>query len=270
MQPTKEPRILTEKIVIPSQFLQREVSVDLYLPPVFPKEKNADLLLINDGQSMEELGLEKILHELHASNSIQSLLCVGIHAGAERKMEYGIASQPDHLGRGAKAAAYTLFVINELLPFIQKKFSLLAFSERVFVGFSLGGLIAMDIVWNHPEIFSKVGVFSGSFWWRSVDQHDKNYNDDKHRIMQQQIRNSNFKPGLKFFFQCGNKDEIKDRNQNGIIDSIDDTLDVIKELISKGYDAKKDIHYLELKDGSHDIATWTRAMPEFLKWAFKK
>ena len=35
-------------------------------------------------------------------------------------------------------------------------------------------------------------------------------------------------PGLKFFFQCGNMDETMDRNKNGIIDSIDDTLDLIQ------------------------------------------
>ena len=37
-------------------------------------------------------------------------------------------------------------------------------------------------------------------------------------------------PWLKFFFECGALDETKDRNNNGIIDSIDDTLDLIDEL----------------------------------------
>ena len=60
-----------------------------------------------------------------------------------------------------------------------------------------------------------------------------------------------------------------DRNNNGIIDSIDDTLGLIDDLISKGYD-KQAIRYLELKDGRHDIATWARAMPVFLKWGWGK
>lgn len=63
-------------------------------------------------------------------------------------------------------------------------------------------------------------------------------------------------------------DETKDRNHNGIIDSIDDTLDVIKELETKGYKNEKDIYYMEMKDGHHDIATWGRAMPVFLKWGW--
>ena len=52
--------------------------------------------------------------------------------------------------------------------------------------------------------------------------------------MHQQIRNGQFAPWLKFFLQCGNLDEIKDRNHNGIIDSIEDTLDLVKELENKG------------------------------------
>jgi hypothetical protein len=86
--------------------------------------------------------------------------------------------------------------------------------------------------------------------------------------MQQQVRNGEYHPGLKFFFQCGNMDETKDRNHNGIIDSIDDTLDLIKELEAKGYDLERDIRYLELTDGRHDVPTWARAMPAFLKWGF--
>jgi hypothetical protein len=63
-------------------------------------------------------------------------------------------------------------------------------------------------------------------------------------------------------------DETKDRNQNGIIDSIDDTRDLINELVSKGYNPESDIYYLEMPDGKHDVPTWGRAMPVFLRWAF--
>jgi hypothetical protein len=52
------------------------------------------------------------------------------------------------------------------------------------------------------------------------------------------------------------------------MDSIDDTLDFIKELAEKGYDAEKDICYVNYEDGRHDIPTWGKAMPGFLLWAF--
>ncbi len=128
--------------------------------------------------------------------------------------------------------------------------------------------MALDMLWKHPDQFSKVGVFSGSLWWRFIDQDEEDYDDTRHRIMHQEIRNDVYKPGLKFFFQCGNMDETKDRNHNGIIDSIDDTLDLVGELVAKGYDREKDIFYLELSDGKHDVPTWGRAMPVFLRWGW--
>jgi enterochelin esterase-like enzyme len=268
MQSANVSAILVENASVKSEFLQREVKVDFYLPRNVSDFSQMSLLLINDGQDMEVMGFEKILEQLYAEQSIEPLFCVAVHASAERKMEYGIAGHPNYKGQGAKASAYTSFIMDELIPYIKETFRISSFREKAFAGFSLGGLSALDIVWNHPAEFSKAGVFSGSFWWRSVDQYEEEYDDDKHRIMQQQIRNGEFYPGLKFFFQCGNMDETKDRNQNGIIDSIEDTLDVIKELEVKGYVIGKDIYYMELKDGRHNVETWGRAIPVFLKWGW--
>jgi enterochelin esterase-like enzyme len=260
--------ILVEKRVLHSDFLKREVKVDFFLPKNVADPSTISLLLINDGQDMETLGLETILSNLYSNKQIYPLLCVAIHASKDRKQEYGVAGSPDYLGRGAKAGLYTSFIMEELLPDLKNTYKITSFREMAFAGFSLGGLMALDIVWKHPRLFSKAGVFSGSLWWRHVDQIEEGYDDDKHRIMQQQVRNGAYQPGLKFFFQCGNMDETKDRNNNGIIDSIDDTLDLIAELEAKGYDSGKDIYYLELKDGKHDVPTWGRAMPVFLKWSF--
>ena len=270
MQPVNLSNILIESRTFLSVFLGREVKLDFFIPKNITDPSGMSLLLLNDGQNMKEMGLQYILENLYDEKSISPVFCVAIHTGSQRKMEYGVASQADYLGRGAKAGFYTSFVLRELLPFIRDTYKITSFKERAFAGFSLGALMALDIVFNHPEKFSKAGLFSGSFWWRSVDQTDKNYDDDQHRIMQQEIRKGSFKRGLKFFFQCGNMDETLDRNNNGIIDSIDDTLDVIKELVAKGYDREKDIHYLEMPDGKHDIATWGKAMPEFLKWGWGK
>ena len=141
------------------------------------------------------------------------------------------------------------------------------FKEKSYAGFSLGGLTAIDVVWNHPDEFSKAGVFSGSLWWRLKDLHH-GYVEETDRIMHKQVREGNFHPGLKFFLATGSLDEKMDRNSNGIIDSIDDTQDLIKELEKKGYQVGRDISYLNFEDGKHDVKTWGRAMPAFLKWGW--
>jgi enterochelin esterase-like enzyme len=269
MQMINVSRVYMETTRLTSSFLQREVIVDFYLPKNVAEPSQMSLLLINDGQNMEELGLNALLERLYSEEKIRPLLCVGIHANEDRKMEYGIARHPDYLGRGAKAELFTSFIFRELLPYIHHTYMVTSFREKSFAGFSLGGLMALDIVWNHSNEFSKAGIFSGSFWWRDIDQDDPAYNDDQNRIMQQVVRQGRFHPGLQFFFQCGNMDETMDRNNNGIIDSIDDTIDLISELKKKGY-SENDIQYMEMTDGKHDIATWARAMPAFLEWGWGK
>jgi len=253
-----------------SKFLKREVIIDLYFPQTKIISDEINLLLINDGQDLLTMNFENILQQLYEEEKIKPLLCVGIHCGEDRKNEYGTANILDYQGLGAKAGSYTRFIFEELLPFIKSEYSIASFKEKSFAGFSLGGLSALDIVWNHPDEFSKVGVFSGSLWWRALSQDDPEFNEEDHRIMHHEIKNGSYYPWLKFFFEAGTLDETADRNNNGIIDSIDDTLSLIDELVKKGYKPETDIRYLELKDGKHDETTWARAFPEFLKWGWRK
>jgi len=266
---TKESLILVENTEVISSHLVRKVKVDFYLPVNVAAPEQMSILLINDGQDMKRMGFEGLLNTLYEQQAISPVLCVGIHAGIERKMEYGTASQPDFKGRGAKASEYSRFIMEELLPLIQNAYHLPITKTKAFAGFSLGALSALDIVWNHPEEFSTIGVFSGSLWWRSKDQHDETYNDHTDRIMHQMIRKATVKPALKFFFESGMLDEQRDRNKNGVIDSIDDTLDLIAELKAKGY-KESDIEFLLLEEGRHDVETWGVAMPVFMKWAFPR
>ena len=261
-------RIVVENEELYSVHLDRDVKLDIYLPTHVSKPETINLLLINDGQDLPKMPFAEILGDLYQHDKIEPLLCVGIHCGADRKMEYGIASQPDYLGRGARAADYTSFIFEELLPFLHREYNIARFKEKAFAGFSLGGLMALDLVWNNPEAFSKVGVFSGSLWWRQK-AYDDGYTDEADRIMHNQVRDGIASPGLQFFFQTGLLDEKLDRNNNGVIDSIDDALDLISELKKKGY-ADNAIRYVELVDGGHDVPTWAKAFPDFLKWGWGK
>lgn len=269
MHVEKITTLLKESLNIKSEWLQRTVIADCYLPNGIEDASRLSLLLINDGQDMEKLGLATMLDDMVANNEIEPVFCVAIHAGPERKMEYGTANTLDYLQRGALAKKYTQFIIEELLPLIRSTYHVPSFKDKSFAGFSLGGLSALDIVWNHPHEFLNVGVFSGSLWWRTKSLED-DYNEDTDRIMHAQVRQGQYHPWLRFFFETGTLDETMDRNNNGIIDSIDDTVSLIDELAAKGYSKEKDIHYIELPDGRHDVATWARAMPAFLKWCWGK
>ena len=267
MPKEKTAGIIVEHYVIKSTHLNRDVIVDFYLPLNEAASADISLLLINDGQDLVTMGFDEILENVCLQNGITSLLCVGIHCGTERRNEYATAKIIDYKGRGTKAALYTQFVFEELLPFIRKTYIVFSFIEKSYAGFSLGGLSALDIVWNNPKEFIKVGVFSGSLWWRDKDQEASDFDESKNRIMHRQIREGNYAPWLQFYFEVGTQDETADRNNNGVIDAIDDTVSLINELKQIGY-SDKNIEYTELKDGRHDVPTWARALPAFLKWGW--
>jgi enterochelin esterase-like enzyme len=254
--------------LIHSANLDRVVKIDCYLPPAFTLLNEVDLLLVNDGQDLVTMGFEHILDELVSANQLSPLICVGIHCSADRKNEYGTANLLDYKGRGAKAFLYTTFVFEELMPFLRQNYPALTFREKAFAGFSLGGLSALDIVWNYPHEFTKAGVFSGSFWWRDKDQLDADFDENVNRIMHKQVKEGAFASWLKFYFEVGTKDETADRNNNGVIDAIDDTVSLINELVKKGYHQDNAIRYLELEDGRHDVPTWAKAFPDFLRWGW--
>ena len=262
------PDVIKANHKLKSVYLKREVELEIFIPGNLLGNECVNLLLINDGQDLVQMDMESTLSDLYQKWIIEPTVVIGIKAGEDRVLEYGIAGKPDFKKRGSKASAYTDFVINELIPFINTEIAIPINGKRAFAGFSLGGITAFDIAWNNDNLFDVAGVFSGSFWWRKKDL-SAGYTDHD-RIVHQMIQDTKVKPDVKFWLMTGTDDETADRNHNFIIDSIDDTIDVVKELLYKGYRRPQDIFYYEMVGGKHDVPTWGKAMPKFLEWAFKK
>lgn len=172
--------ILIHSLLVRSRRLKRRVKVDIYLPmPFNPGAEIYPTLLLNDGQDSQQLDLAKSLRKHHLLS--EKLVVVAVHAG-DRINEYGTSGIPDYQHRGWKARTYSDFVVHRLIPYLQKHYQLFMNQETSYTGgFSLGGLSAMDMMWRYPNVFSKTGVFSGSFWWRHEPPTDLALDD--HRIM---------------------------------------------------------------------------------------
>ena len=254
-----------------SKNLDRKVKFRFVAPPSYKDAQTRfAVLLMNDGQDYSEMDKERKLSAAFSSKTITPFVYVGIECNENRMHEYGTASSADFKGRGGKALKYSRFIIEDFIPFLKGEFKV---SEQgiswVYCGMSLGGLSAFDIAYNHANLFGKIGVFSGSFWWRKKVYVKKDM-EDRSRIILDVIKNGNYSPHLKFWLQCGSDDETADRNNNGVIDSIDDTFDVIRELQTKGYSYPGDIAYVEVDGGKHNLRTWAAVCPEFIMWAFGK
>lgn len=224
-------------------------------------------LFFNDGQDFNALKMAQTFQAYEAKYPDLPLVLIGIEAG-DRINEYGTVYKNDYKNRGNKAILYNDFIIREFIPYVKSEFKIKMDPIRTgFAGFSLGGLSAIDITFHNPEVFGFSGVFSGSFWWRYKPF--KESDPDGARILHEFIDKHPIKPNQRFWFQAGTHDEECDRNGNGIIDAIDDTLDVIKSLEKKGYIRGKNISYHEVIHGTHDPYTWGKAMPVFLDWVLK-
>jgi len=265
MKSVKKRSIETRKDKIRSSYLSRTVELSIILPPLY-SSKPYPVIWLNDGQDIPALELEATMQRMYKRKSIQHCILVGVHANEDRMQEYGTSEMADYNNRGAKAGLYAEFFVNELIPFIQSAYNVSKDKHKhTIAGFSLGGLSALDIAWNYPDKFNRVGVFSGSLWWRKTAI-SRGYKDDRDRIIHQLIRKTEKREGMQFWLEAGTNDESGDRNKNGVIDSIDDTIDLIRELKEKGY-TDQDIQFVLVKGGEHNQNTWGEVMPHFLRWA---
>lgn len=248
-----------------SELLQRTVLIDLYETEEIDNVGGRNLLLVNDGGQLRQAGMDGLLKG-EGGIPLLPLTVAAIHGGENREQELGMSTGPDYLGRGTKAAWYEQFVISELLPFLGERQERRSFRETAIAGFGQGALSAFDIAWNNPDIFNKVGVLSGIMGWRSVAREDRRYDDSQHRMLHLQVRNGTFRRGMKFFFQCGFTNDGQDLNRNGVIDSVDDTIDLMRELVRKGYQEGAGIRYVQ--DGKSRPGEWLSSFQRFLQWGW--
>ncbi len=239
--------------------LGRIITVDIYQPQSRKKKPWMPIILFNDGQDLKKMDIKSIWRKLMRTHNIKPCVIVGIHSNANRNQELGTTQFLESNGHGKDSEAYQDFIITQLIPYLKAQWG--SESPIWMAGFSLGGLSALDIGLNQPDYFAGIGVFSGALWWRDAPFSPKNPN--AHLIIPKKIMALPSPPQLKFWFQTGTLDETNDRDNNGVIDVIDDTLRTIHKL-SKINVPQKNIAYLEVVGGKHDYQTWAKAMKNFL------
>lgn len=245
-----------------SPFLNREVSFTVVSSIHENIHQIPHFVFLQDGQDYEALEMDATLTAFYDQFPEARLIVISIPTSDRRLHEYGVIGIPDYKNRGDKASEYAQFWEKEVWAQIQEMYPTAPSAKLTICGFSLSGLSAFDLAWSLPH-FHQVGVFSGSFWWRSKAYED-DYDDENGRIMHVKVRNTLQPKAIRAWFQCGTADEKDDRNNNGIIDSIEDTLDLMSELRKKGIDQ---LHYEEVSGGEHHPSTWKKIMPQFLAWA---
>ncbi len=254
---------------VTSQHLENSRSLYVYLPPDYggQSERRYPVLYLNDGQDRHQLKLHETLARLYNRRLIEPIIVIAIPTNEDRVQEYGTAVAPNAQGFGKKADQYSQFLTAEIMPLINEQYRTKTMVEETAIaGMSLGGLSAFDIAWNYPDLFGIVGVFSGSFWWRPAE--DETRVPPNKLIMPQLVLQESRKLKLRIWLEAATRDETADRDNNGVIDAIQDTRELIEALVSVGYKEGEDVVYVEVEGGRHNYETWSKIFPDFLRWAF--
>jgi iron(III)-enterobactin esterase len=240
----------------------------IYLPPGYDtnRPRAYPVLVALDGQTMPQWRLAESLDELVTAGQIEPAVVVAVPASPARIDEYGTAGALDYAARGRSARAFQDLITGLMLPTVRERYHVAPEPARTGIfGASMGGLCAFDSAWRRPQVFGLAGIFSGALWWRA--DNSSVAAQQASRIAHRQVQAAAGRPPLRLWFQAGTRDETADRDGNGVIDAIQDTVELMAELEGKGFERGRDLAYRQVEGGEHHESTWARVLPEFLRWA---
>jgi predicted alpha/beta superfamily hydrolase len=235
----------------------------VYLPPGYRRwsRKRYPVLYMHDGQNVfdaatsfagVEWGVDETAQRLIRQKLIEPLIIVAVaNMGEDRIHEYaptpGVIEPKDRPRKHSRGLAriYGQFLIEELKPYIDKKYRTKRDSESTGLGgSSLGGLVTLAMGILFPQAFTRLIVMSPSIWWddfavyRLVDTIEQ-------------------KPPLKIWLDTGTAEpgweqacELRDR------------------LIEKGWRPDIDLSYLEVEGADHSEAAWAARVEPALRFLF--
>jgi enterochelin esterase-like enzyme len=282
--PTALPPLVTT--TLPATLATPEdLQLDIQLPPGYDAQRGTryPVLYLDDGQDLESVRVRESLAAGYADGTLRPLILVAMHMPKDRMGAYGLSDRvakasvigPTKYGPvGTQAYAYSEWVAKTLVPWIDAQYRTQATpAGRAVLGWSLGGLNALNIGWEYPEVFGTAGAFSPSFWI-SAESGDAVV-VQRTRLAQQKVEAGPPRPNLRAFFAVGTSEEKDDRDGDGTIDVLDDTRDLIAALVRQGatFDADSakpgnDLALYVLPGGQHRQDSWAKMFPVFLQWAY--
>jgi len=235
---------VTGKVIYHEKFVLdglKPRDIFVWLPPDYEKNinKRYPVFYMHDGQNLidpkksntfVDWQVDETADSLIRNGEIKPFIIVGINNTEDRSIEYSNS----HLGN-----LYTKLIVEKIKPFIDSTYRTMPSRENCAVGgSSMGGLISMICLWNHPNVFSKAACFSPAFKYRDFD-YTKVVANDKVERNNVSIYIDNGGAGLETILQPG----------------VDEMINVLKE---KGYVESKDLKIFIDAKAEHNEAAWAK------------
>lgn len=244
--------IIDEEFYMPQ--LDRNRRIWVYLPPDY--EESTDLypvLYMHDAQNIfdayysfiGEWEVDETLNRLHGEG-VKVPIVVGIdNGGGERINEYSPWIHPNY--GGGDGDAYLDFIAQTLKPFIDNSYRTLSDRDNTgIMGSSMGGLISFYAGFKYPELFSKLGVFSPSFW----------FNDSVFTT----VTDFNKQHDFNMYMLVG-------QLEGGSMEQ--DFIEMHEHLLQNNF-SDSEINAVVEADGEHSEWFWLREFEDAYLWMFEK
>jgi predicted alpha/beta superfamily hydrolase len=168
---TTKPFVLGVIEEIQSVELAENRTLNIYLPEGYKKDDTIKypVIYLLDGSADEDFihvaGLVQF-NSFPWVNQVPPSIVVGI-ANVDRRRDFTFPSTVEAEKKAYPTTGHSdkfiAFIEKELQPFIEKKYKTTA--SKTIIGESLGGLLATEILFKHPKLFTKYIIISPSLWW---------------------------------------------------------------------------------------------------------
>jgi alpha-glucosidase len=251
---SKNVSILFDSLFIKSLNTKKQISV--YLPPSYGNSKKAyPVIYMNDGQILfdkaytddgQEWHLDEVLDSLNKKGKGEFII-VGISSGEKRFSEY--SPYETNRFKAPKGNIYLSFIIEELMPLINKKFRTKTGPQNTSIGgSSMGGLISYYAVMKYPTVFGSAAVFSPAYW-NSISADS---------LKKETIKNTGAMQS-KIFFYGGALEGIA---------GLPVVLSELQEILNKNRKIKTKLIINDT--GKHEDKYWTQPFNDFILWLQEK
>ncbi|RCW50941.1 alpha/beta hydrolase [Paenibacillus prosopidis] len=158
-----DERYLKRTIVkesVPSSLLpEQSRNLRIFLPPGYNEVLSYPVVYCQDGEDFFNFGrIATTATRLILDEGLEPFIIVGVDVDKKlRTAEYA----PD----GDRHANYIRFFAEELLPFVEERYSVRREPEhRLLAGDSLGGSVSLHLALTYPHLFTRVMSLSGAYY----------------------------------------------------------------------------------------------------------
>jgi predicted alpha/beta superfamily hydrolase len=241
-----------------SRFLRNQRDLIVYLPPRYhdQPQRRFPVLYLHDGQNLFDAATSFVpgmdWHVGHTADdfiltgAVQPLIVVGIYnAGKARINEYTPTKAP-RLG-GGRADRYAKFLMQEVMPFVQREYRALSDPRVTGIGgSSLGGLLSLYLGLKHPQTFGRIAALSPSVWWNQC-------------VIYRFAADARVEPRPRIWLDIGTQEGPR------IVQDIEQFRDM---LLKKGWQLGKDLSYQRIEGAEHNEAAWAERVGPFLQFLY--